>query len=379
MDAMPFLRITGSVSPQATSFSLTVADNGAPVSLWSSDLNQATRQFAIVVRRPQGFTAVDLTVSAAGVDVMGSGFWAEIDSLVMSDAPVDTGKFQSRSVPIHGSQRTELSLSVLGLDSPGTSPVQLGGQVLVYTAASESGQPKFVDCRATDGTAGGVMDSAAASGYYNVINNTALVTFGIPSVALKPGNYVAVASVASPDAGAHVLRARARIGGVSGASGGYQETPFTVASQGAWPVAAAGQYVLLPLALLRLPPADTDRATAQVYIDVACTLVNQAHSIRLDNVWLADLDDGQLSLVLAGTATEIRLDAATVDRPQPSLWTGAVGGLLVADASKWIGEQHQAAPGMLQVVSVTPGCDTSRLSLRYYPRYKTHVAPLVEG
>jgi hypothetical protein len=65
-----------------------------------------------------------------------------------------------------------------------------------------------------------------------------------------------------------------------------------------------------------------------------------------------------------------------VDSPQATAWVGAANGTLIADPARWVGEQHAAAPGLLQYVTITPGCATTRASFDYYPRSHTHVVDL---
>lgn len=382
MSALPYMRIRGTVDPtgQTGPFGyviphVNISDNGAAVSPDGYTVNPSGA-FEIIIHRPGGFTMVDVAIPEATYN---TGMWLEVGQIEITDDPFGTGEVQSRQVVIYGSQRTELSLAVLGLDGAGTTPVGLGEQVLIHTAAAGGdGRAKFLAVRALAGVSDH-PDSTATSGYYSDLPPTSSPTpFTIPASALLPGNYVAVARLRHTLAAANLpVSLRAHVTTSSGQSvydppTGWRSAPITVVASGAvWPQMNVNTWCMIPVGLLRLPPADIEDPAATITIEAACSV-----AVDLDDIYLCNADVGQASLMLTTTSTgsfsAVRLDAATVDHPLASGWVGVANGAMVADPSRWIGEQHQAAPGLLQIGTVTPGCGTSRVSGTYYARNHTN-------
>jgi hypothetical protein len=390
MTSLTYMRIRGTASAFSDGL-VTVADNGGgAVTPASYSYNATTGAYDILIRRPTGFTTVDVTFARTGGTVSTtSGLFVNVDQIDITDNPFSTGKVQSRQVQILGSQRTELSLSVLGLDAAGTTPVALGEQVLVHTAAAGSdGRAKFLACRSASGLTG-TSDAGATSGQFNTLSTTATPTnFTFPASALLKGNYLAYVRVRCATVGTSDLSYRAFIDPTVGDNvfdprTGWKTAPLTVVASGAaWPQVnqATGSplspWVMIPLGLLRLPPADIEDSAATITVQIARASV----AVDVDDIFLLNDDIGQTSILLTGLASgsysAVRLDAATVDASQASAWVGAANGTMLADAARWIGEQHTAANGLLQVSTVTPGCSTSRVSADYFPRSHTHVVDL---
>jgi len=375
MADLPYLRIKGIASPGTT---VTLGDDGnydafTPVS-YTMD---GAGTWEMLVYRPDGFTTLDIKATRPGAVSKTSGIALEVASIEITDNPFGSAKTQSRQVEIYGSQRTELSLSVLGLDVDGTTPVGLGEQVLVHTAAAGSdGRAKFLNVRTT----GTTSDDTAVSGYYDALPTTdAPLSFGLPAAALLPGNCLPVSRLRySAAVSGAVLSYRALVTtageDIYDPRTGWKTVPLTVLASGAaWPDLNVNTWGMIPLHLLRLPPADIEDPDATITIEVACSV-----PVELDDIFLCNADVGQASILLTSTAdggsfSAARVDAATVDAPQPSGWVGVANGAMVSDAARWIGEQHQAAPGLLQIGTVTPGCATSRVSATYYARNHTNV------
>jgi hypothetical protein len=382
MTSLPYMRIKGTASAFSDGL-VTVADNGgSAITPASYSYNATTGAYEILINRSAGFTAVDVTFARTGGTVStATGLFVNVDQIDITDNPFNTGKVQSRQVQILGSQRTELSLSVLGLDAAGTTPVALGEQVLVHTAAAgDDGRAKFLACRTTSGLAG-TADSTATSGQFNTLSTTATPTnYTFPASALLPGNYMLVSRVKPITAGNKTLSYRGFVDPSTGdnvydpPSGAWLTRPLVVGATG-WPTIVLNSYGLVPLGMLRLPPADLEDSSATITIQVAADV---GSAVNLDDIYLLNDDIGQASILLTGLASgsysAVRLDAATVDRTQATAWVGVANGTMVADAARWVGEQHAAAPGLLQIATVTPGCSTSRVSGHYYPRFHTHVA-----
>lgn len=382
MSAQNYLRIQGTARATNNStqsgLQVTVADNGgSPITPISYIYNQTTGAFDIIIERPAGFTALDVSLTSPNIGTTAYGFYVAVDSVVITDNPFATGKVQSRQVQIYGSQRTELSLEVLALDAAGTTPLGLGEQVLIHTSAARTdGRSKFLSVRTASG-ATGTSDATTTGGYYTDLPTTAApAKFTFPASTLLPGNYLPVARLRHSAAISNVplsFRADVTTSDLNYTAHdpvtGWKTVPITVAAGAAWPQIPVSTWAMIPLGLLRLPPAAIDDADATITIEIGC----DSAAIDLDDIFLCNVDVGEASLLLTPTASAVRLDAATVDAPQASAWVGAANGPMIADPSLWFGEQHQAEPGLLQIATVTPGCTTSRVSGHYYPRNHTNI------
>lgn len=387
--ALPYVRIKGVAS--AFSDGMVIVNDDGPnpsdvdpsgysyLTPASYTYNRTTGEFELLFR-PSNFNTVDVTfLRTSGSISTTSGLFVQVDSIEMTDNPFGTGKVQSRQVQIYGSQRTELSLEVLGLNEDGTSPVGLGEQVLVHTAAAgNDGRAKFLSARNASALVG-TPDASATGGVYNALGTTSSPTaFTFPAATLLPGNYVAYGRLRHSAVANATVSLRGEVQAATETftdpRTGWKTAPVTVLAAGAtWPQLNANTWEILPLGMLRLPPADIEQPDATITIAVACDT-----ALALDDIFLCNADVGQASLLLTTTAegtsfNAARLDAATVDAPQASAWVGWFpSGAMVADAARWIGEQHQASPGLLQIGTVTPGCATSRVSGSYYPRNHTN-------
>jgi hypothetical protein len=385
MATLPYIRIKGTASAYSDGQVTVADDGGASLATTSYSYNSTTGAFEILINRASGFTNLDVTFARTGGTVSTTdGVFVAVDQIDITDNPFATGKTQTRQVAVYGSQRTELSLSILGLDAAGTTPVGLGDQVLVHTAAAgDDGRAKFLACRAAAGLAG-TSDTGAVSGAYNTLSTTASPTsFTFSASTLLTGNYMAYARVRCGTVGATELSFRAFVDPTVGdnvydpVGGAWKTVPLTVVgtpSVAQWPQLFQSTWVLVPLGMLRLPPADVEDASATITVQIARASV----SVDVDDIFLCNTDVGQASILLtnisSGSYSAVRLDAATVDSPQEKAWFGAANGTMLTEPARWAGgEQHTAGPGLLQVSTVTPGCATSRVSAHYYPRFHTYV------
>lgn len=385
MTTLNYIVIKGTISTDLPlgDCTIQVADNGGTsITPDSYSLNLSTGAYTVIINRPAGFTTVDVSVTVKDSDTVtgNAGFGLTVSSIAITDNPYTTSKVQRRAVHIYGTQRTELSLSVLGLDGAGTTPVGLGEQALIYTCSGSDASLKFVDCRNQAGVAG-TTDTTAVSGSYNTPGGTGAPTvFTFDPLVMRAGTYLAVARVRVGAPSADTILTQAYVTPAAGdpvysPSTGWLSAPFKALATGAvWPAQNVGSWAMIPLGLLRLPPADLTGTGATLSIAVA----KNGAAFDLDDVFLMNVDSGEASLVLTATAggsySAVTLNAATVATPQPTAWFGTANGAMMADSLRWNGEQHQASPGLLEIDTVTPGCDTSRVSAMYYPRFHTNVA-----
>lgn len=387
MSELPYLRITGTATAAADG-QVSVADDGSvPISPLSYSYNGATGAYEIVVKRPEGFTnlGVTFTRNSGAVSTTG-GIFVAVDSIEITDAPFGTGRVQTRQVPVYGSQRTEVSIDVRGLDTDGTTPVGLGAQVLVCTsAAGDDGRAKSLAVRAASTVSvSPTSDSAATSGSYNPLATIAsgnYPTFELDSSALLPGTFDVYASIYAVTAATHTVSLRADLDhGLDAVRvGDWQDTIVTAVSSGAvWPQILEDVYRLMPVGEVTV---GEDGGILSLSLASASTT-----NMRVDDLFLLHRTASQVSLIntasSSGSLSRVRLDAATVTRPRPSAWVGQVGGAMMDAALAGRCQafaQHQAEPGLLQFFTVTPGCSTSRVSATYYERFAHDAASILAG
>jgi hypothetical protein len=387
----PYLLIKGKVRYRhdvtgnygyAGDISITAASGSsfAPLTLINMQHNSTTGAFTALVQQNSSIDSLTVKLQTpSSFRVARYSMWTAVDSITRtagSTSGVFTGKVQSRQVQIYGSQRTELSLSVLGLDPAGSSPIALGAQTLIHTAtAGSDGRSKFLGCRDASG-ATGVVDIDAVTGVKTTLGTTASPTlFSFPASALIPGEYDLFASLKG-SAGPRTISYAAALDGAGSLNSADPPTGWYTAQ-----VTAATTYRIIPLGSLMLPPAGIEDPNAIVTVKVA-----SSSAVDLDEIWLAHRESGQVTLLDTNDPglSAVRLDAATLDRPQPSAWVGVAsdigtGAMMAAGVRIQAFDQHMAEQGLLQISTVTPGCSSSRVSASYFPRYAHDVAPLPQG
>jgi hypothetical protein len=380
MTSLPYMKIVGVATGPGTNpgdnITLTVADNGTAVSVISSGVNPTTGAFTIVLNRPAGFTtSVDVTATYSGAFSVNNITTVAVDSIDITDNPWPNGATKTQTLTVGGSQRTEMSLLLKGLDAAGTTAVALGNESLVYTAsAGTDGRTTFGSARGFASRAG-TADATAISGSYDTLGTTAAPTeFTFATSVLLPGNYLIYARIKAPTVvTADLLSYRAKITPSSGDAAfdprtGWKTAPVTAVDSGAaWPTVNTNTWTIVPLGMLRLPPVDVQDSSANLTLQVA----KGSTAVTLDDLILCNADIGQASLIVTATSggsySAARLDAATVSSPQALCWVGgSVNGVMLADGARWFGEQHQALPGLVTIGTVTPGCTTTRVSGTYY-------------
>lgn len=375
MSSLNYMRIRGTASAYSDG-QVTVADNGgAPITPVTSSYSPTSGAFDILLYRPGGFAAVDVTFARTGGAISTtSGLFVAVDSIEITDNPVGTGRVQVRQIPIDGSQRTELSISVLGLSADGTTPQDLGEQVLVHSSSVLDDQrSKFVQCRTSSGDTG-TPDTTAVSGFYDVLGVVGTPTvFTINAAELLPGSWLVIPRLKPITSGSKTISYAATVHsgsvGVSDPVSGWSTCPLAVDTP--WPGVPLNAWRMLPLGMLRLPPADIEDPTATIDIKLAASAAN---AVQVDEVFLVHATSGELTLLnLSAGVSAVRLDAASTDRAQPSAWVGVANGPMVQVLDQDF-SQHQAVPQLLSVSIVAPSCPTTRLSGHYPPRYAHDVA-----
>jgi hypothetical protein len=381
----PYLLIKGKVRYRhdvtgnygyAGDISITAASTSsfAPLTLINMQHNSTTGAFTALVQQNSSIDSLTVKLQTPSVfRVARYSMWTAVDSITRTAGAISgvfTGKVQSRQVQIYGSQRTELSLSVLGLDQT-ASPVALGEQVLVYTAsAADESRAKFLACRASAGL-GGTAVSTSTSGAYNPLATIAAATypvFQVDPTQLLPGTHDIYGSILATASGTHTVsvRADADAGLDAVRVGAWQNVDITTGS--AWPQIPVNVWRIVPLGSVTV-----GEDGGVLSLSVASSTGAQ---VRIDDLFLFHRKAGQLSMLDTKTASAsmsaVRLDAASVLNPRPSAWVGTANGPMMdaALSGRCLSfDQHQADPGLLQIVTITLDCTTSRVSATYSERF----------
>lgn len=290
----------------------------------------------------------------------------------VGDAPFfSTSRQLSRTLPVYGSARTEGELEIRALAGDGVTPEPLGAYTLVYTRAAGAGiQPPLRTWR-TNGMPV-VSDAALVSGAREPLAGTT-ATFVVPADLVKPGTYQVVARVRCSNTSAQTLTVTA-----STATTDASLLPSNTASiSRTLNFTAADTWQFVSIGELTLPTVEAGHTAADLTLTIAN---NNANVVDLDEAWIFNTDEGQLSLInTAGSGVSmLRIAGATLDRPQPSVWVGTADGTAVVNAGRrplWRGS-HQFDPGAVEVFTVTTNTARARAALRYYPRAHTHLVDL---
>lgn len=291
----------------------------------------------------------------------------------VGDAPfTSTTRQMSRTLPVYGSARTEGELEVRALAADGTTPEALGAHTLVYTRAAGAGiQPPLRTFR-TNGMPT-TADAALVSGARESLGSPA-ATFVVPADLVKPGNYQLAARLRCSNTNAQTLTATAATSTTDASL--LPANTATITRTLNFTAASTWQFVMI--GSLTLPTVETGHTAANVTLTLTN---NNASVVDLDEAWIFNTDDGELSLFDTSGAgvSMLRIAGATLDRHQPSAWVGTADGAAVVNAGPrriWPGS-HEFKPGDLEVFTVTTGTARARAALRFWPRAHTHLTDLV--
>lgn len=290
----------------------------------------------------------------------------------VGDAPfTSTTRQMSRTLPVYGAARTEGELEVRALAVDGVTPEQLGPHTLVYTRAAGAGvQPPLRTWRTAGMTT--TADAALVSGAREALAAVTL-TYVVPADLVKPGTYQIVARARCSNTNAQTLTVTA-----STATTDASLLPTNTASiSRTLNFTAASTWQFVSIGEMTLPTVEAGHTAANLTLTIQSATANV---VDLDEAWIFNTDDGQLTLVdTSGSGVSmLRIAGATLDRPQPSVWVGTADGTAVVNAGVrvlWRGS-HQFNPGDVEVFTVTTTTARARAALRYYPRAHTHLTDL---
>lgn len=272
---------------------------------------------------------------------------------------------QFLSLPVGGTVRTQGNLELVD-----ATPTALGS-TLVYTTPADfpAAQPPLRRWR-TVGPAE-TTDATLVSGKYSALNT--LHQFELPAQNVPSGGYLLVARIKHTTgtnygllwSGQSVMGTTVvDVGGINGSTGGA--------------LSAINTWQIVTVAHMTLPTFNMG-SSGLVRIGLSST-----PDVLLDEAWLFNVDQGQLTWVEAGTGTpasggpanRVFLDAATINSPVPAMYLGTA-----ADRSDSFGagrtaqsfEEHQFVPPLTNVFLVTTNAVSTAVTLSHYPRFHSHV------
>lgn len=356
MGATPYLRLESIVV--GTSAIKTVYINGAPATPVASAGDVAWYDCT-------GMTVTEVKVTSAVLSAGGPTSAAAIVSdISRSSATTDlgvTGRQSSRIIPVTGSMRTPGSLAIAATTGL--------GDVLGFTSPMIDGlATPDLQAKRTAGPSP-TVDSTTVSGI-----RTALATqheFTIPAGQVARGEHLLLVRIRASSTVTRTLTwaTRWKMGSTtsSDVESGSESAPL-----------AANVWTIAPVALLDMVPGNPGSAGS-----VLIRLIADA-ATDLDEAWIFDMENGRLSIVSCGAGSptpgsihsRLWLDAATLDRPSPSIWVGTEADRsdqLFAMAARSFGA-HEFKPPAQSLFVVTTGATDAEATLTHYPRWHTWAA-----
>lgn len=287
-----------------------------------------------------------------------------VDYVLASNSTVHapTGRQNARQIPVVGSARSEASLIV-------ADAAAALGSVLVYTTSEPNAvQPQLRPWKVSGPTA--TNDSTLVSGERS--NLSTAHDFDLPAAGVPAAGYLLVVRIRNNNGAvgdALNWSASSRMG---------TTTIDTVTGPGLLlDPDISGVWQLLALDVLTLPPAQLG-ADGFVRIRLSATV-----SVDLDEAWLFNLENGQLTWVDCGSGTpavggpssRLWVDSASVDDPKPSIWRGTKdtrSDAIHAGIATHAWGAHEFVPPLVNVFTVTTDSTAADVTLNYYPRWHTH-------
>lgn len=326
---------------------------------------------ATTVRLERGFMS---DWSAAPLKV------AEIATV--SHPTVGTGRTITRNVTTVGTMPAEATIKVTNNGNP------LGDHLVVYSGSNTSGFTALRTTRTTGPT------QAAASGSISGLTSTlattegAADTFQIAVNQIPEATYLLSAFLTGAgltNGTAYTFSYRASV--VEDPSGTPVEHSVVTGSQKVTATGTTFSGKPVDLGLLNLPTTDiavtgTNSAVVQIKLWVS------AGTWTLDEAWLADFDNGQLSTInfaeagLSGKVTTLEIIPAAADRPQQQYLatSGAGANTTVREIvpTGWAAHRFDPADGDAQVnvvnTATTPGLS---VAIEFFARWDVYAAPIV--
>lgn len=331
-------------------------------------------------------TATSVTVSAAFL-----ADWAEErfdvnEIATVSGLSAGTGRSIARAVSLVGSMPAEASIEVTNNGNP------LGDHLVVYSGSEVGGFTRLRSYRTAGPTQ--TANPNSISGFLSTVSGLEATadTFRIPVDSLTEATYLFTAHVAGAAltvGQTYTFYYRASI--IEDPSGTPAEYGVVTGSQSfvATSTETGSTPFPISLAMLNLPSLHvTVTGTSSAVVQIKLWDDGSASLWTLDEAWLADVDNGQVSVIdfatagVSGKVTSLEIVPAAADRPQQQYlaYSGTAPNQTVREIipTGWASHRFDPADGDAQVTVIntatTPGLS---VAIEFYPRWDVYAAPIV--
>lgn len=356
--------------------------DGIAATLVATDLSGTYRDYYFAVPAAITTAATVAFIQASGTVSWSFGQLSVVQIATVSHPTSGTGRTIARAVTTVGSMPAEATVEVTNNGNV------LGDHLAIYSGSRVGG---FQLLRAKR-TAGPTQTSASTSisGLTSTLATTqgSADTFEIPVSQLPEATYLLSAFLtgASLTSGtAYTFSYQASI--VEDPAGTPVEHSIATGTQKITATGTTFTGKPVDLGLLSLPTTHvvvtgTNSAVVRVQLWVS------AGTWTLDEAWLADVDNGQISTIdlasagLSGKVTSLEIVPAAADRPQQQYlaYSGTAPNQTVREVvpTGWAAHRFDPADGDAQVnvinTATTPGLS---VAIEFYPRWDVYAAPIV--
>lgn len=377
----PYIVITGTLSPAGssprmslrmpTTGSLTQTYGTAPTVLTYGSDGSFKAYFRATMATTM--TSVCLSLHSMGDSAVATSTTMTVTQvdLATSIPPIGTGRQAKFTLDVQGTMPAEASLQVANTGN-------VGSNVLVYTGPEN---PNFTPALSPFLVAAGTADGSTISNKkFTVPTSTpSAETWRVPHIGLTSSTYVMFAKISGTGltSGAaytfSIAQHTSRDNGSSYFGDSATSTGKVVASGTTYSKFA-------PIGTLRLPTVDLNGNPNGVE---GLKLWVSGGTWTLDEAWLFDMVNGQLSHVLLPSATypNLTIRAASPDQPQQRYLVDYGDGTVRSlDRDPQVWGNHRLDPALGCDVFVA--CDTASpalsVSASYFPRWDMFAAPLAD-
>ncbi|MGH3349301.1 MAG: hypothetical protein ACRDPS_01450 [Nocardioides sp.] len=363
---------------------LTLELDGIPASHLASGTSGSYFVYHFAV--PSSLTT---TVSTAKLTAAFVPSWSEArldvnEIATVSGLTTGTGRAVSRAVSLVGSMPAEATIEVTNNGNP------LGDHLVIHSGSEVGGFTRLRAYR-TDGHTQ-ASNAASVSGFTSAMSeesDAAIETFQVPVSQLPEATYLftvlvngAVLTVGETD----TFTYRASV--IEDPGGTPVEHSVVTGTREFKATATTHPYFPLDLGLLNLPATHVAvSGTNSAVVQVQLWKNDDTGSWVIDEAWLADVDNGQISTIdfaaagLSGEVTSLEIIPAAADRPQQQYLahSGTAPNTTVREIipTGWAAHRFDPADGDAQVnvinTATTPGLS---VAIEFFPRWDVYAAAL---
>lgn len=320
----------------------------------SADLDTIER-FRLVF----GWNSGDLTDGQSVACRLDEDLWTADSSNIDGDAGIHQLAAIINTV---GSVRT--SDAIIKVESESGS--NLGDHAMVYTSTTLADSTYTPACSPYS-TASRSTDAAAMSGTSESFDDTGSAVFDVPLSSLPEGRYMVVISADVDTPGTTTLTVDAQLSlPTVGAVGSVQSVSAEAT--------AVGPYQFVTFGAIGLPPTESDDPDAVVQVTVTSSEVGT--TVKLDEVYLFDLTNGELTIVDAPAHPALEVITPSLDHPLPRVMVSNADGSGRRSAAPGVHGwgSHEVEPPLSGLFVVTPNTTDARLTLDHRPMWLNYAA-----